>query len=84
MSIAPLGPSPSGPPDLHRHDMPGPPSEPTATRPAPEADPVLRPAPATLIQSLWQTPQPASVPPPDRVLEPYGILMLPADRADPS
>lgn len=83
MTIAPLGPAPSGPPAPPRPDMAAalPPADPPKD-PA-EPAPVPQPAPAMLVQSLWQTPQPAAVPPPDRVLEPYGILMLPSDRPHP-
>lgn len=84
MTIAPLGPPPSGPPDLHRPDHTAPRGDPVPPGPAPDSYLVPRPAPAALIQSLWQTPRPATVPPHDRVLEPYGIFMLPADRADPA
>jgi len=84
MTIAPLALSASAPPGQQRPDLPAPPpTEPRLGKPDPEAGLVPRPAPASLVQSLWQTPGPATVPPPDRVLEPYGILMLPADRSDP-
>jgi len=82
MTIAPIGPVPSGPPDPPRPDLAAAPPVADPPKDSAAPAPVPQPAPAMLVQSLWQTPQPAAVPPPDRVLEPYGILMLPADRPD--